>query len=53
MRRALVMTLLHTSPRHVDVFERLFARLAAEEAEADGAGDLPEIRLSQLSHGAG
>ncbi|WP_422363642.1 aspartate/glutamate racemase family protein [Pyruvatibacter mobilis] len=50
MRRALVLTLLHTSPRHVDVFERLFARLAAEEAEAAGERDmdLPEIRLSHV-----
>ena len=48
MRRALVLTLLHTSPRHVDVFERLFARLAAEEAEADGGTGLPEIRLSHV-----
>jgi aspartate/glutamate racemase len=44
MRRALVLTLLHTSPRHVDVFERLFARLSADEA----GQDLPEIRLSHV-----
>lgn len=44
MRRALVLTLLHTSPRHVDVFERLFARLTG----GDISQDLPEIRLSHV-----
>lgn len=44
MRRALVLTLLHTSPRHVDVFERLFVRLREQEA----GQDLPEIRLSHV-----
>lgn len=43
-RRALVLTLLHTSPRHVDVFERLFARLTG----GDISQDQPEIRLSHL-----
>jgi len=44
MRRALVLTLLHTSPRHVDVFERLFARLMQSERDEN----LPEIRLSHV-----
>jgi len=44
MRRALVLTLLHTSPRHVDVFERLFSRLTG----GDISQDLPEIRLSHV-----
>lgn len=44
MRRALVLTLLHTSPRHVDVFERLFAHLTG----GDISQDLPEIRLSHV-----
>ncbi|MEQ8747732.1 aspartate/glutamate racemase family protein [Pyruvatibacter sp.] len=44
MRRALVLTLLHTSPRHVEVFERLFARLRTQDVYSD----LPEIRLSHV-----
>ena len=43
-RRAPVLTLLHTSPRHVDVFERLFIHFTANDA-AEG---LPEIRLSHV-----
>ncbi len=44
MRRALVLTLLHTSPRHVEVFERLFAQIRATET----GDDLPEIRLAHV-----
>jgi len=42
MRSSRVLTLLHTSPRHVDLFDRLFADLAADR----GCGALPDIRLS-------